>query len=79
MSTNGNFGTGTTGNRILGIAINGTLANFSREVSSGTGEHQMTQTSVINITAVTDVVTIRVLSSIAAQSFGGYALTINRA
>jgi hypothetical protein len=75
----GNFGTGTTGNRILGIAINGTYSDLTRAASSGTAEHQMTQTSIINITAITDVVTARVISSIAAQTFTGVTLTIVRA
>ena len=75
----GNFGTGTTGNRILGIAINGTYSDLTRAASSGAAEHQMTQTSIINITAITDVVTARVISSIAAQTFTGVTLTIVRA
>ena len=75
----GLFGTGTTGNRILGIAINGTYSDLTRAASSGTAEHQMTQTSIINITTITDVVSARVISSIAAQTFTGVTLTIVRA
>ena len=79
VSANGLFGTGTTGNRLIGIAINGTYANLTRAVTTGTAEHQMTQTAIVNITAITDVVTVRVQSSIAAQTFTGVTLTIVRA
>ncbi len=79
VMASGNFGTGTTGNRILGVRINGSFSDLTRAASSGTAEHQMTHTSIINIAAITDVVKISVVSSIAGQTFTGVNYTIVRA
>lgn len=79
VMASGNFGTGTTGNRILGVRINGSYSDLTRAASSGTAEHQMTHTSIINIAAITDVVKITVVSSIAGQTFTGVSYTIVRA
>jgi hypothetical protein len=79
VSAYGNFGTGTTGNRILGIQLNGTFVNFTRAASSGTGEHQITHTAFVNVSAVNDVVRISSLSSIATQTFSSGIFAISRA
>jgi len=79
VSAYGNFGTGTTGNRILGIQLNGTFANLTRAASSGTGEHQMTHTAFVNVTVVGDVVRIATHSSIVTQTFSSGIFFISRA
>jgi hypothetical protein len=73
------FGTGTTGNRILGTTLNGTFVNLTRAASSGTGEHQITHTAFVNVTAVGDIVRISSLSSIASQTVVSASFTITRA
>jgi hypothetical protein len=75
----GQFGTGTTGNRILGITVNGAFVNLTRAASSGTGEHQITHTAFVNITAVGDVVRVSSLSSIASQTIISVSFSISRA
>jgi hypothetical protein len=75
----GQFGTGTTGNRILGITVNGAFVNLTRAVSSGTSEHQITHTAFVNITAVGDVVRVSSLSSIASQTIISVSFSISRA
>ena len=75
----GVFSTGTTGNRLLGIQLNGTFVQSTRAASSGTSTHTMTQTSLIATTAVTDVIKISAISTIATQSYANGVFTISRA
>jgi hypothetical protein len=75
----GLFSTGTTGNRVLGIQLNGSFVQSTRMASSGTATHTMTQTSLIATTAVTDVIKISAISTLAAQSYANGVFTISRA
>jgi hypothetical protein len=75
----GVFSTGTTGNRLLGIQLNGSFVQSTRMASSGTSTHTMTQTSLIATTAVTDVIKISAISTVAAQSYASGVFTISRA
>lgn len=75
----GVFSTGTTGNRLLGIQLNGSFVQSTRMASSGTSTHTMTQTSLIATTAVTDVIKISAISTLAAQSYANGVFTISRA
>jgi hypothetical protein len=75
----GVFSTGTTGNRLLGIQLNGSFVQSTRMASSGTSTHTMTQTSLIATTAVNDVIKISAISTIAAQSYANGVFTISRA
>ena len=75
----GVFSSGTTGNRVLAIALNGANVQSTRMPSSGTATHTMTQTSLIAITAVTDVIKITAITSLAAQSYASGTITISRA
>jgi hypothetical protein len=75
----GVFSTGTTGNRLLGIQLNGSFVQSTRMASSGTSTHTMTQTSLIATTAVTDVIKISAISTIASQSYANGVFTISRA
>jgi hypothetical protein len=75
----GLFSTGTTGNRVLGIQLNGSFVQSTRMASSGTATHTMTQTSLIATTAVTDVIKISAISTLAAQSYASGVFTISRA
>ena len=75
----GNFTSGTTGNRVLAITLNGTNIQSTRMASSGGSSHTMTQTSLIATTAVTDVIKITAISSLASQSFASGIFTISRA
>jgi len=79
VSAYGVFSTGTTGNRLLGIQLNGTFVQSTRMASSGTSTHTMTQTSLIATTAVTDVIKICAISTIASQSYANGVFTISRA
>jgi hypothetical protein len=79
VSAYGVFSTGTTGNRLLGIQLNGTFVQSTRMASSGTSTHTMTQTSLIATTAVTDVIKISAISTIASQSYANGVFTISRA
>ena len=79
VNSYGVFASGTTGNRVLAITVNGTNVQSTRMASSGTATHTMTQTSLINITAITDVVKATAISTLAAQSITGAVLTISRA
>jgi hypothetical protein len=79
VSAYGVFGSGTTGNRLLGIQLNGTFVQSTRMASSGTSTHTMTQTSLIATTAVTDVIKISAISTIASQSYTNGVFTISRA
>jgi hypothetical protein len=75
----GVFSSGTTGNRLLGIQLNGSFVQSTRMASSGTSTHTMTQTSLIATTAVTDVIKISAISTIASQSYANGVFTISRA
>ena len=75
----GVFSTGTTGNRLLGIQLNGAFVQSTRMASSGTATHTMTQTSLIATTAVTDVIKISAISKLASQSYANGVFTISRA
>jgi hypothetical protein len=75
----GVFSTGTTGNRLLGIQLNGSFVQSTRMASSGTATHTMTQTSLIATTAVTDVIKISAISTLASQSYANGVFTISRA
>ena len=75
----GVFSTGTTGNRLLGIQLNGSFVQSTRMASSGTSTHTMTQTSLIATTAVTDVIKISAISTLASQSYANGVFTISRA
>jgi hypothetical protein len=79
VSAYGVFSTGTTGNRLLGIQLNGTFVQSTRMASSGTSTHTMTQTSLIATTAVTDVIKISAISTLASQSYANGVFTISRA
>ena len=79
VSAYGVFSTGTTGNRLLGVQLNGTFVQSTRMASSGTSTHTMTQTSLIATTAVTDVIKISAISTIASQSYANGVFTISRA
>jgi hypothetical protein len=75
----GVFSTGTTGNRLLGIQLNGSFVQSTRMASSGTSTHTMTQTSLIATAAVTDVIKISAISTLASQSYANGVFTISRA
>jgi len=75
----GNFTSGTTGNRLMGVQLNGAFVQSTRMASSGGSSHTMTQTSLVLVTAVTDVIKITVASSLAGQSFASGSITITRA
>ena len=79
VSAYGVFSTGTTGNRLLGIQLNGTFVQSTRMASSGTSTHTMTQTSLIATTAVNDIIKISAISTLAAQSYANGVFTISRA
>lgn len=79
VSAYGVFSTGTTGNRLLGIQLNGTFVQSTRMASSGTATHTMTQTSLIATTAVNDIIKISAISTLAAQSYANGVFTISRA
>jgi len=74
----GIFSSGTTGNRVIAIVVNGSNVQLTRMASSGTSTHAMTQTSVI-VLASSDVVKISVISTLAAQSYANGVFTISRA
>jgi hypothetical protein len=78
VSSYGVFGSGTTGNRLLGIQLNGSFVQSTRMASSGTATHTMTQTSLIATTAVTDVIKISAISTLASQTFTAGIFTITR-
>lgn len=79
VNANGNFTSGTTGNRVLGIMVNGSFVQSTRMASSGTASHTMTQTSLVSINAITDVVKIATISTLAGQSYASGIFTITRA
>ena len=79
ISAYGVFSSGTTGNRLLGIQLNGTFVQSTRMAASGTSTHTMTQTSLIATTAVNDVIKISAISTLASQSYANGVFTISRA
>ena len=78
VSAYGVFASGTTGNRVLIIKLNGSAAQSTRMASSGTATHAMTQTSLIVTTAVNDVISIATISTIASQTYTTGVFTITR-
>ena len=78
VSSYGVFASGTTGNRLLGIKLNGSFVQSTRSASSGTATHTMTQTSLIVTTAVNDVISIAAISTLASQTFTTGIFTITR-
>jgi hypothetical protein len=74
----GNFTSGTTGNRLMGIQLNGTFVQSTRMASSGGSSHTMTQTSLVVISSVIDVIKLTVASSLAGQSLASGSITITR-
>jgi hypothetical protein len=78
VSSYGVFGSGTTGNRLFGIQLNGSFVQSTRMASSGTATHTMTQTSLIATTAVNDVIKISAQSTLASQTFTAGIFTITR-
>jgi hypothetical protein len=74
----GNFTSGTTGNRLMGVQLNGSFVQSTRMASSGGSSHTMTQTSLVLVTTVTDVIKITVASSLAGQSLASGSITITR-
>jgi len=75
----GSFSSGTTGNRLIGVAVNGTITQFTRAIAVGTINHAFSASFAVVTTAVTDTVRIQVNSSLAAQSYNIGLLTISRA
>ena len=71
----GVFGSGTTGNRLLGIQVNGSFVNSTRAASSGTATHTMTQTAAM-LLASGDVVKASCISTLAGQSLSSGSLTV---
>jgi hypothetical protein len=71
----GVFGSGTTGNRLLGIQVNGGFVNSTRAASSGTATHTMTQTAAM-LLASGDVVKASCISTLAGQSLSAGSLTV---
>lgn len=74
----GSFQSGTTGYRLLGVLVNGSFVQSTRAAAPGVSAHNMTQTSLVSITAVTDVVKIAAVSSIATQTYSSGTFTIAR-
>jgi hypothetical protein len=74
----GNFTSGTTGNRLMGVQLNGAFVQSTRMASSGGASHTMTQTSLVVTAAVTDIIKITVASSLAGQSLASGSITITR-
>jgi hypothetical protein len=72
------FASGTTGNRVLAININGTNVSSTRAASSGTATHTMTQTA-LHVLAANDVIKIGLISTLAGQSVTGGTFTVSRA
>ena len=74
----GNFTSGTTGNRLMGVQLNGSYVQSTRMASSGGASHTMTQTSLVVTAAVTDIIKITVASSLAGQSLATGSIFITR-
>jgi hypothetical protein len=75
----GVFSTGTTGNRFMGIKRNGAFVQSIRLAAAGVASQTVTMSAFVNVTAVTDVITMEVSASIASQTFDSGILTISRA
>ena len=75
----GSFASGTTGNRVIGVAVNGTITQFTRAIAVGISSHAFSVSFAVVTTAVTDTVKIQVISSLAAQSYSSGSMTISRA
>jgi len=78
VNSYGVFASGTTGNRVLAIRLNGSFVQSTRMASSGTATHTMTQTSLIVTTAVNDVISIAAISTLASQTYTNGIFTITR-
>jgi hypothetical protein len=61
------FSSGTTGNRLVTINVNGINVSSTRAAAPGVASHTMTQTA-LHILAVSDVVKITMQTSLAGQS-----------
>lgn len=75
----GAFSTGTTGNRLIGIQLNGSFVNSTRHAAAGVATQTATHTALVVTTAATDVIKLAVSASIATQSLASGLLTISRA
>ena len=71
------FTSGTTGSRRVSIYVNGTAVSATTATAPGIANHFITQ-SAIHVLAANDVITISLLSSIAAQSVSGGVFTVAR-
>jgi hypothetical protein len=71
------FGSGTTGNRVIAINVDGTNIMSTRAASSGSATHSMTQTGLLYID-VNQTVKIGLISSIATQTVTGGLFNISR-
>ena len=75
----GAFSTGTTGNRLIGIQLNGSFVNSTRHAAAGVATQTATHTALVVTTLATDVIKLAVSASIATQSLASGLLTISRA
>lgn len=73
------FGTGTTGNRLLSVQLNGSNVQSTRAAAPGTASHTMTQTSLIEVTALPAVLKPVVQSSLAGQTISSGTFIVSRA
>lgn len=78
-NTSFSFGTGTTGWRAVLFALNGTVQQSTRAAAPGFATHNITQTSLIEVTTLPAVFTTVVISSLAAQTVSGARFIISRA
>ena len=79
VTTFGVFSTGTTGNRLIGIQLNGSFVNSTRHAAAGVATQNLTHTALVVTTLATDVIKLSVISSIATQSLASGLITISRA
>lgn len=79
VTASGAFSTGTTGNRLIGVQLNGTFVNSTRHAASGAATSTATHTGLLITAAVSDVVKFVVSASIATQSLASGTITISRA
>jgi hypothetical protein len=75
----GAFSTGTTGNRLIGIQLNGSFVNSTRHAAAGVATQTATHTALVVTTLATDVIKLAVSASIATQSLASGLLTVSRA
>lgn len=78
-NTSFSFGTGTTGWRAVLFALNGAVQQSTRAAAPGIATHNITQTSLIEVTTLPAVFTTVAISSLAAQTVSGARFTISRA